>query len=183
MIVWERNLHQAGRGTAVAIAPGRLVMHERHTRLVSLDPDDGSVRWDVPAGTRPRGLVLAGPYCLVLPQAPSDLLCLDVHTGTLVWRAELARFSGDVAVIGDTVLAGGWRGYTPVRAFDLATGAPRQALPSPPARQAEPVLEVSYDFVRRLRRRVHACHRVAADRLLVLTKGTVLVAEVLTVAA
>lgn len=81
-----------------------------------------------------------------------------------MWRAELAGFSCDVAVIGDTVLAGGWRGYPPVCAFDLTTGAPRQALPSPPARQAQPA-------------------RVAAGRLLVLTKGTVLVAEFLTVAA
>ena len=176
MIVWERNLHQAGRGTAVAIGAGHLVVHERRTRLVSLDPGDGSVRWDVPAGTWLRDLVLAQRYCLALPQFPSDLLCLDVHTGTLVWRAELAMFTGGLAVSGDTVLAGGWRGYTSVRAFDLPTGAPRPVPASPPVREQEPVA-VSHDFVRRLRRRVHACHRVALNRLLVLTKGTVLVAE------
>lgn len=177
MIVWERNLHQAGRDTAVATAPGHLVVHERGTRLVGLDPDDGSVRWDVPVGTWPRDLILAGPYCLVLPQNPSDLLCLDVHTGTLVWRVELARFSGNVVVAGDTVLAGGWRDYTPVRAFDLATGAPRPVPSRQPARENARDVAVSHDFVRLLRRRVYACHRIAPNRLLVLTKGTVLVAE------
>jgi outer membrane protein assembly factor BamB len=178
VIVWERNLHQAGRDTAVATAPGHLVVHERGTRLVSLDPDDGVVRWDVPAGTWPRDLVVAGPYCLVLPQNPSDLLCLDVHTGTLVWRAELARFSGNVVVAGDTVLAGGWRDYTPVRAFDLATGVPRPVPSRHPARETARDVAVSHDFVRLLRRQVYACHHVAQNRLLVLTKGTVLVAEV-----
>jgi outer membrane protein assembly factor BamB len=178
VIVWERNLHQSGRGTKAAIAPGYLVVHERRTRLVSLDPDDGSVRWDVPAGTWPRDLVLAHPYCLVLPQSPSDLLCLDVHTGTLVWRVELATYTGGVSVAGDVVLAGGWRGYTPVRAFDLATGAPKPVPSRPPARETEPVVEVSHDFVRLLRRRVRVCRRLAPNRLLVFTKGTVLVAEV-----
>lgn len=177
MIVWERDLHQSGRGTAVATAPGHIVVHERRTRLVSLHPDDGSVRWDVPVGTWPRDLLLARSYCLVLPQSPSDLLCLDVHTGALVWRAELAMFTGNVVVTGDTVLAGGWRGYTPVRAFDLATGGSRPVPSRLPAREVAPALEVSHDVVRLLRRRVHACHRVARNRLLVLTKGTVLVAE------
>lgn len=177
MIVWERDLHQRGLGSGVAIAPGHVVVHERRTRLVSLDPDDGSVRWDVAAGAWPRDLVLAGSYCLVLPQIPSDLLCLDVHTGSLVWRAELARYSGNVVVTGDTVLAGGWRGYTPVRAFDLATGAPRPAPDQAPAREVVPDVDVSHDFVRLLRRRVHACRRLSRNRLLVLTKGTVLVAE------
>ena len=177
MIVWERDLHQAGRATAVATTPGHVVVHERRTRLVSLDPDDGAVRWDVPAGTWPRDLVLAGSYCLVLPQTPADLLCLDVHTGTLVWRAELAPFSGNVVVTGDTVLVGGWRGYTPIRAFDLTTGTPRPVPARPLAREVAPGVAVSHDFVRRLRRRVHACHRLAPNRLLVLTKGTVLVAE------
>jgi outer membrane protein assembly factor BamB len=92
--------------------------------LVCLDPEDGSVRWDVPTGRRLRAIVVAGQRCLVLPQGADELVCLDLGTGEDVWRAGLRRWTGHLVVDGDVVLVGGWRGYTPLRALDVATGRP-----------------------------------------------------------
>ncbi|WP_457028285.1 outer membrane protein assembly factor BamB family protein [Kitasatospora sp. P5_F3] len=122
--VWKRQLHQPGRHTALAVADRQLVVLERHTRLVCLDRADGSVNWDVPAGTWPRGLVVASDRCLVLPQTPDRLSCHDLRSGAPVWRVQLPGFTGHLVVHGNTVVVGGWRGYTPLAAFDLRDGRP-----------------------------------------------------------
>ncbi|RZQ59934.1 PQQ-binding-like beta-propeller repeat protein [Amycolatopsis suaedae] len=119
---WERRLHQAGASSALALAPGHLVVHERNTRLVSLDPADGSVRWDVPVGTWPRAVVITGRRCLLLPQNTGLVLCLDLDSGDRVWTAGPYGFVGHLVVADDVVFVGGWRGYTPLRALDLGTG-------------------------------------------------------------
>ncbi|SDU36303.1 outer membrane protein assembly factor BamB [Amycolatopsis keratiniphila] len=109
----------------MAATARHLVVHERSTRLVGLEPADGSVRWDVPVGTWPRAVVIEQPYCLVLPQNSSRLLCLAVETGEDVWQAEPGSFAGHVVVNEELVLVGGWRGYTPLTAVDLRTGVVR----------------------------------------------------------
>lgn len=124
-IRWERRLHQAGSGSKLALTPGHLVVHERNTRLVSLDPVDGSVRWDVAVGTWPRAVVIAGPRCLVLPQNTDQVVCLDLESGERVWAAGLYGYVGHIVVAGDLVFVGGWRGYTPLRALDAGTGEVR----------------------------------------------------------
>lgn len=109
----------------MAVTEQHLVVHERNTRLVGLDPVEGSVRWDVPVGTWPRAVVVAEPHCLVIPQNTGGLLCLDVETGEDIWQAEPGSFAGHVVVDEELVLVGGWRGYTPLSAVDLRTGVPR----------------------------------------------------------
>ncbi|MGW4400395.1 outer membrane protein assembly factor BamB family protein [Amycolatopsis nivea] len=121
-IEWEHPLHQRGVASGLAVANGHVIVHERSTRLVSLDPADGAVRWDVPVGTWPRAMVVVGDRCLVIPQDNPRLSCLDLGTGRPVWSADLPAYSGHLVVSGNVVLVGGWRGYTPLRAFDLATG-------------------------------------------------------------
>lgn len=121
-IGWARPLHQAGSETGLAVAGDALVVHERHSRLVSVDPADGSTRWDVHVGTWPRAVAISGQRCLVLPQNTNQLLCLDLATGERVWSSDLHQFTGHLVVADDTVLVGGWRGYTPLRVLDTATG-------------------------------------------------------------
>ncbi|GIG63311.1 hypothetical protein Lfu02_76830 [Longispora fulva] len=88
-----------------------VVVHERVTRLVCLNNLDGTVVWDVPVGTWPRSLVLAGDRCLAIAQNVPYLVCLDIRTGERLWAAELPEpTTGHVTVVGDVVLAGGWRG-------------------------------------------------------------------------
>ncbi|TJZ41610.1 hypothetical protein FCH28_36550 [Streptomyces piniterrae] len=119
---WERRLHQRGRASALAVAGDHIVVHERYTRLVCLDRRDGSVRWDIATGKWPRGVVIAGDRCLVLPQNTDRLSCIDLATGSVVWCAALDSLSGHVVATTDTVLVGGWRGYRPLAAFDLRDG-------------------------------------------------------------
>ncbi|MFE6101511.1 PQQ-binding-like beta-propeller repeat protein [Streptomyces laurentii] len=130
-VLWERELHQRGRASAFVVGPDCVVLHERRTRLVCLERADGAVRWDVPLGTRPRGIVLTGDRVLVLPQAPDVLSCVDVRTGASLWSAPTPRWTGNLAVQADTVVIGGWRGYTPMSGLDLTEGSVRWATPSP----------------------------------------------------
>nr|WP_169750216.1 PQQ-binding-like beta-propeller repeat protein [Streptosporangium amethystogenes] len=66
--------------------------------------------------------MVTGDRCLVLPQDTDQLFCLDLPTGSVVWRAGLPQYSGHVVAIAETVVVGGWRGYTPMSAFDLKDG-------------------------------------------------------------
>ena len=121
-VLWERPLHQRGTGRGLAAAGDRVVVHERGTRLVGLVPADGTAAWDVASGTWPRSLVVVGDRCLVLPQAPARLSCLDLSGGSELWRVELPPYRGHVVAARDTVLVGGWRGYTPQSAYTLRDG-------------------------------------------------------------
>ncbi|MGW8776682.1 outer membrane protein assembly factor BamB family protein [Streptomyces sp. NPDC055796] len=130
-VLWERELHQRGGGSVFVVGPDCVVLHERHTRLVCLERANGAVRWDVPLGSWPRGIVLAGDHVLVLPQAPNLLSCIDLRTGASLWSAPTPRWTGNLAVHSDTVVMGGWRGYTPMCGLDLADGGVRWTTPSP----------------------------------------------------
>ncbi|WP_062429909.1 outer membrane protein assembly factor BamB family protein [Herbidospora daliensis] len=118
--VWERSLHIAGYAAIPAVRRDVIVVYERHTRLVCLDPRDGSVRWDVATEPWPREIVLAGDRVLV---GGSRLRCLDLATGAELWCASTREWSAHAVVCGPLVLFGGWRGYTPVGAAELETGA------------------------------------------------------------
>ncbi|MET9542205.1 PQQ-binding-like beta-propeller repeat protein [Streptomyces sp. NPDC006553] len=130
-VLWERELHQRGGASVFVVGPDCVVLHERHTRLVCLERADGAVRWDVPLGSWPRGIVLAGDRVLVLPQAPNLLSCIDLRTGASLWSAPTPRWTGNLAVHSETVVIGGWRGYTPMSGLDLADGGVRWTTPSP----------------------------------------------------
>ncbi|MER7822124.1 PQQ-binding-like beta-propeller repeat protein [Streptomyces sp. NPDC096097] len=130
-VLWERALHQRGGGSVFVVGPDCVVLHERHTRLVCLERADGAVRWDVPLGTWPRRMVLAGDRVLVLPQTPHLLSCIDLRTGASLWSATTPRWTGNLTVHADTVVTGGWRGYTPMSGLDLADGGVRWTTPSP----------------------------------------------------
>ncbi|MCF3181371.1 PQQ-binding-like beta-propeller repeat protein [Streptomyces polychromogenes] len=121
---WERPLHQRGNPRTVAVDGDCVVVHERLSRLVCLDPEDGSVRWDRPFGRWPRAVVAAGGRCYGIAQDVDALSCRDLRSGEELWSAPLPGYTGHVMVAGDTVLVGGWRGYTPLQAFDVATGRP-----------------------------------------------------------
>lgn len=123
---WSRPSHLRGP-QAVAVTSGYVVAHERATRLVGLDAATGDARWDVPLGTWPRAVVVAGERCWALPQNRDEVDCLDLRTGALAWRTAVPPYTGHLVVGGDTVLVGGWRGYTALRALDRETGTTRWA--------------------------------------------------------
>ncbi|WP_164545048.1 PQQ-binding-like beta-propeller repeat protein [Antribacter gilvus] len=131
---WRRQLHQHGGSSATGgWAAGRdlIVVHERSTRLVGVDPRDGTTVWDVPFGTWPRAVVVSGDWCVGIAQNIAQLVCFDLSSGQRVWSADLPGFTGHLVCAGGVVLAGGWRGYTPLMAFDLRDGAPLWHSPRP----------------------------------------------------
>jgi outer membrane protein assembly factor BamB len=124
---WRRQLHQHGSVSVLggwAATTDLIVVHERSTRLAGVDPRDGAPVWDNPFGTWPRAVVVAGDRCLGIAQNIPQLVCFDLASGRRVWSADLPGFTGHVVSAGGVVLAGGWRGYTPLMAFDLRDGAP-----------------------------------------------------------
>jgi outer membrane protein assembly factor BamB len=124
-VTWERPLHQGGLITALAVTPHHVVVHERRSRLVCLGRQDGAALWDIPIGTHPRAVIVAGERILVITQDADRLSCINAPTGTLLWSVDLPRFTGHLVATTDTVIVGGWRGYTPLAAFDLETGTLR----------------------------------------------------------
>ncbi|MFC3500021.1 PQQ-binding-like beta-propeller repeat protein [Micromonospora krabiensis] len=124
---WRRQLHQHGSSSAFggwAAAPDLIVVHERSTRLVGVDLRDGATVWDAPFGTWPRAVVIVGDRCLGIAQNIPQLVCFDLSSGQRLWSADLPGFTGHIVSAGGVVLVGGWRGYTPLMAFDLRDGAP-----------------------------------------------------------
>ncbi|WP_037607454.1 outer membrane protein assembly factor BamB family protein [Streptacidiphilus rugosus] len=132
-VLWERDLHQRGSGSALAVADGCVVVHERWTRLVCLDLSDGSVRWDVPFGLWPRAVAVTGDRCFGIAQNIDALTCWDVRSGAVLWNLPLSRFTGYITATEDTVLIGGWRGYTDLTALDSETGRLRWSRSGRPA--------------------------------------------------
>lgn len=132
-VLWERDLHQRGSGSALAVGDDCVVVHERWTRLVCLDRRDGSVRWDVPFGLWPRSVVVAGDRCFGIAQNIDALTCWDLRTGAVLWNVALPRFTGFITATDDTVLFGGWRGYTDLTALASDTGQRRWSASGGPA--------------------------------------------------
>ncbi|MGW0504089.1 outer membrane protein assembly factor BamB family protein [Micromonospora sp. NPDC003241] len=131
---WRRQLHQHGLSSAFggwAATQDLIVVHERSNRLVAVDPRDGAALWGAPFGTWPRAVVIAGDRCLGIAQNVPSLVCFDLSSGQQVWSADLPGFTGHLVCAGGVVLAGGWRGYTPLMAFDLRDGAPLWRTPGP----------------------------------------------------
>lgn len=132
-VLWERDLHQRGSASALAVGDDCVVVHERWTRLVCLERGDGSVRWDVPFGLWPRSVVVAGDRCFGIAQNIHALSCWDLRTGAVLWNVALPRFTGYITATDDTVLIGGWRGYTDLTALDSDTGRLRWSTSGRPA--------------------------------------------------
>ncbi|SEK88675.1 outer membrane protein assembly factor BamB [Streptacidiphilus jiangxiensis] len=124
-VLWERDLHQRGSGRTLAVGGDCVVVHERWTRLVCLERQDGRVRWDAPFGLWPRSVVVHGDRCYGIAQNVDALTCWDVRTGAVLWTVPLPRFTGYLTAVDDTVLVGGWRGYTDLTALDADTGQVR----------------------------------------------------------
>ncbi|MEU3911162.1 PQQ-binding-like beta-propeller repeat protein [Streptomyces sp. NPDC029721] len=96
---WERPLHQRGDPRTVAVDGDCVVVHERLSRLVCLDPEDGSVRWDRPFGRWPRAVVAAGGRCYGIAQDVDALSCRDLRSGEELWSAPLPGYTGHVGFL------------------------------------------------------------------------------------
>ncbi|WP_433262155.1 PQQ-binding-like beta-propeller repeat protein [Micromonospora vinacea] len=120
-VLWSRLLHLRSSAAALAAASGALVVAERHSRLVRLDPQTGASLWEQNVEDCWGTTVVAGNRCLYLSQA-GVLHCFDVHSGQRMWSTPKLRLRHYVSVSGSVVFLGGWRGYRPLIRVDLANG-------------------------------------------------------------
>ncbi|MFD0592643.1 hypothetical protein ACFQZ4_08800 [Catellatospora coxensis] len=120
--VWRHSVHQRAYLTRSAVGSGRVVVHERATRLVGLDVRDGGVRWDMPLGRWPYALTVAGGRCLAVPQWQPWLACHEAIAGERLWRVWLPRFTGHLAVAGESWWSAGGAGTPRWRDTTWSTG-------------------------------------------------------------
>lgn len=117
--LWSRRLHL--RSSAMAVSPGSVVVAERRSRLVHLDPLTGEPRWDQQVEDCWGTAVIAHDRCLYLSRS-GTLHCLDLTTGERLWSTPGLRYYGHLTVTGNTIFTGGWRGYRPLTRISLTTG-------------------------------------------------------------
>jgi outer membrane protein assembly factor BamB len=126
-VLWSRLLHLRSSAVALAAASGALVVAERHSRLVRLDPRTGAPLWEQDVEDCWGTTVVAGDRCLYLSQA-GVLHCFDMHSGQRTWSTPKLRLRHYITVSGSVAFLGGWRGYRPLIRVDLANG---ELLPGP----------------------------------------------------
>ncbi|SCL44702.1 PQQ-like domain-containing protein [Micromonospora citrea] len=122
-VSWSRPLHLRSGPQAMAVASGALVVAERHSRLVRLDPRTGTQLWEQRVEDCWGTAVVAGERCLYLSQA-GVLHCFDLGDGLRLWSTPGTGLRHYVSVCGTDVLLGGWRGYRPLTRVALADGRP-----------------------------------------------------------
>jgi hypothetical protein len=122
-ILWSRPLHLRSSPTAVAVTSDALIVAERHSRLVRLDPSSGALLWEQRVEDCWGTTVVAGQRCLYLSQT-GVLHCFDLYSGRRMWSTPDLGFRHYVSLSGAFILLGGWRGYHPLMRVDLADGMP-----------------------------------------------------------
>ncbi|MER6754952.1 PQQ-binding-like beta-propeller repeat protein [Micromonospora echinofusca] len=120
-VLWSRPLHLKSGSQAMAVASGCLVVAERHSRLVRLDPRSGAQLWEQGVEDCWGTTVIAGERCLYLSQA-GVLHCFDPDNGQRLWSTPGMSLRHYVSVSGSVVWLGGWRGYHPLMRVALADG-------------------------------------------------------------
>lgn len=125
-ISWSYKTHQRVQG--LAVHGEDCFVQCRRTRLVSLDVSTGEERWS--AGlANPWGRLAVGQSVVAYLNQHSLLAAHDRTTGDLVWSRDLGGINGWLHAMGDLVLVGGWRHYTPIRALSLLDGSEQWSMP------------------------------------------------------
>lgn len=120
-VLWSRTLHI--NSYAMAVSSGSVVVAERHSRLVRLDPSSGEKLWDQHVEDCWGTTVIADGFCLYLSQA-GVLHCFDLETGRPLWAKPDLRLRYHVSVSGAVIFLGGWRGYHALTRLSLPDGQP-----------------------------------------------------------
>ncbi|MCI4062594.1 PQQ-like beta-propeller repeat protein [Micromonospora sp. R77] len=81
---WSRLLHLRSSPATMAAGPDVLVVAERHSRLVGLDPTTGTLRWEQRVEDCWGTTAVADGRCLHLSQT-GVLHCFDLDNGDRLW--------------------------------------------------------------------------------------------------
>jgi outer membrane protein assembly factor BamB len=121
-IAWSRSLRMRSSTSTVA-ASDVLIVAERHSRLVRLDPGTGALMWEQRVEDCWGTSAVVRERCLYLTQR-GVLHCFELQSGRPIWSLPGLRFHRYLVVSGSVVVLGGWRGYHCVTRVDLASGTP-----------------------------------------------------------
>jgi outer membrane protein assembly factor BamB len=107
-VLWEHDAHQ--RTDGCVLSPSLVIVRERWTKLVRLDPEDGRVLWTADV-RKPWGQPAADASVSVYLNQHSYLQAFDTATGEPRWETDLAGPHGSIfrrpLVVGDAVVIGG----------------------------------------------------------------------------
>ncbi|MEU4243367.1 PQQ-binding-like beta-propeller repeat protein [Actinoplanes sp. NPDC026619] len=120
-VLWSRSLCLRSSATTVA-ARDVLVVAERHSRLVRLDPRTGALIWEQRVEDCWGTTAVTPGRCLYLSQR-GVLHCFELQSGRPMWSRPGLPFHRYLSVSGSVIVLGGWRGYQPVTRIGLADGA------------------------------------------------------------
>jgi outer membrane protein assembly factor BamB len=124
-VVWRRLLHQRPNPQAFAVDGDVVLVVERSSRLVRVDPLTGDAIWETRVADTWGPLGIAGDRGCYVDERLGELRCFDLADGQQLWTAELPRPGGYAVGARHTVVTGGWRHYQPLTGFDLRTGRAR----------------------------------------------------------
>ncbi|WP_221090934.1 outer membrane protein assembly factor BamB family protein [Deinococcus aquaedulcis] len=99
----------------------KLIVPVRRTSLAALDLVTGEELWR----TRRQEVVswdIATTTTHAFVRGRQSLTALLLSTGEVVWQIAVPPFSGWIHAVQDTVMIGGWRGYSPIQAYDTKDG-------------------------------------------------------------
>jgi outer membrane protein assembly factor BamB len=119
-IVWSRSLGMRSSETTVA-ASDVVVVAERQSRLVRLEPRTGALMWEQRVEDCWGTTAVAPGRCLYLSQR-GVLHCFELDSGRRLWSHPGLPFHRYLSVSGSVIVLGGWRGYHPLTRIDLTTG-------------------------------------------------------------
>ncbi|WP_412028720.1 PQQ-binding-like beta-propeller repeat protein [Deinococcus yunweiensis] len=135
-LVWSyatyRGVSTLDCSDAVLVAP------VRGSQLVALDPHTGKERWrrrHAPVRWNEHRVI---PGRVAYLGGSDRLVMLDASIGEELWTATTPAWSGWLHATPEVLVTGEWRHYTPLQAFDAATGEQRwmERLPHPARRTA-----------------------------------------------
>jgi outer membrane protein assembly factor BamB len=121
--VWRHDLHQRPNTRSI-VSREFLIVPERRTFLAKVNAATGSVVWSAKVENTWGWLACTSERVFYLNQH-SRVQCHDAQTGEAQCAEDLRGYNGWLVPAGPVLLIGGWRGYAPLVALDVTTGAPR----------------------------------------------------------
>jgi outer membrane protein assembly factor BamB len=126
-IRWRYPIHH--RVQVIDFSSSYAYFPASHSSIVCLDIRTGDERWRTKIRNVWGWLALSEKAVVYLNQH-DELVVMSKDTGELWWTKKLGGIFGWVHAVADSVIVGGWRGYTDIHCFDISTGGHRWAHPA-----------------------------------------------------
>lgn len=116
---WSHHAHE--RVATLGVTAGLCVFAERSRWLTAVDCLTGTRMWSSRVRTT-HGTIAFTTSNVIYLNGHVEVIALDRLTGELVWSHRLDDIGGWLQASGETVVVGGWRGYSDVHGLDAGDG-------------------------------------------------------------